>query len=171
MALANSTLATLNAVIQALNYQKIMFINISIGFIIKVTLNIPFMYLADRVGLNPGYGAVLATILGYSSSVLMNLLFLRKKLKVNYRATLKKILRITMCSLIMVFVVTILKMLIPLNITLKSGALLSVIICGGIGSLTYFILTYKMHLMHHIFGEEFLNKIVSKLKARKTKEE
>jgi O-antigen/teichoic acid export membrane protein len=171
MALANSTLATLNAVIQALNYQKIMFINISIGFIIKVTLNIPFMYLADRVGLNPGYGAVLATILGYSSSVLMNLLFLKRKLKVNYRSTIKKVLKITACCLVMVIVVTLLKVILPFNIASKSRALIAIVIYGGIGALTYFILTYKMNLIHNIFGEEFINKVLHKLKIKKQMKE
>jgi len=79
MALFSSILATLNAIIQALSFQKIMFVNISVGFILKVLLNVPFMYLFAYFGLHPAYGAIAATLLGFSSSIIMNLKFLKRK--------------------------------------------------------------------------------------------
>ena len=60
-----------------------------LGLLINGILDVPFIIMCDKIGLNASHGAVLADLVGYSTSIFIALYILGKKYKFNYNDTLK----------------------------------------------------------------------------------
>ena len=67
----------------------------------------------------------------------------------------------------MIAIVFGLKALINLNIANRLWATIYVAIIALIGSVVYFLVSHKIHLIQDIFGEDYLNKIKNKFLKRK----
>jgi O-antigen/teichoic acid export membrane protein len=163
----SSIFTTLNVIMQALDEQKQMLIHITIGFIVKLCTNVPLMYLFHSMGLNAGHGDTTATILGFSTSIILMLISLSKRIKVDYKETAKRIFKMLFVCFIMVIVLLILNIFIPLNVEGRLSSLIITIIYSVIGFFIYLFLTVKNHLIFDIFGETYINKIKNKLRLFK----
>jgi len=122
-------------VLQSMNKYKMVFISLIIGIILKITLNVPMMHLANYFGIAEYYGPVITNILCFSVPTVINLLFLRKEL--NFRIKeLFILLTKNLLALIAIFIILyLLKVIIPLN----QSRFVSIIILGGYGSLYLFL--------------------------------
>jgi peptidoglycan biosynthesis protein MviN/MurJ (putative lipid II flippase) len=119
------------------------------------------------MGLNAGHGDTTATILGFSTSIILMLISLNKKIKVDYKETAKRVYKMLFVCLIMVIVLLILNILIPLNVEGRISSLIITIIYSVVGAFIYLFLTVKNHLIFDIFGETYINKIKNKLRLFK----
>jgi O-antigen/teichoic acid export membrane protein len=167
IALFSCVLTTLNVIFQFLNDNKRMLLYILTGLIIKTIFNIPFMYSFQEMGLHAGYGAITATILGFSVSIVLILRRLHKEIGINYEETITRLISILYACLVMTIVILLLQFIMPINMTNRVSALLVATIYSIIGIVVYLFVTIKQGLLAKIFGESFGNKILVKLKLKK----
>jgi len=137
------------AMLQGINKQKGAIVGLVIGLLFKVIFNYLFVRVFHELG------PVFATYIGYTISVLYNLLVLKKHLNYKYTTVLKRILLIFIMVLIMAIVVALISSIInQLGINLKLRSVLDVIICGGVGAYIYLFLTYRTGIIKKVFGKE-----------------
>jgi len=88
--------------LQGLNKSKLIYISVGLGLLINLCLDIPLMILFNNIGIYPYYGAIAATIIGYSISLIIPLVTLKKKYNLNYSSTIKKLPKLFGIYLIMI---------------------------------------------------------------------
>ena len=158
-----------SSTLQSLNKFKAVYLTTLLGYATNAILDIPLMLLFHALGYQPFIGAVIASILGYSLSAGMTLSILRKEHKITYKETGIMLGKIVIPTLIMIFVVVLLKMIIPVNYFSKASCIIYVAIISIIGAITYLFIAYKQGLLTEIFGVSYLNKIIKKITFGKIK--
>ena len=88
--------------LQGLNKSKLIYFTVISGLLINLCLDIPLMILFNNIGIYPFYGAIAATIIGYSVSLIIPIKTLKKEFKINYKNTLKKLPKLLLVYLIMI---------------------------------------------------------------------
>ncbi len=155
--------------LQSLNKFKVVYKSSISGFVTNALLDVPLMYLFHKLGLHAFYGAILATILGYVVSYTISMSRLKKELKFNYLEITKNIKRVMTPTICMVIVLFIIRIFVPLD---ASGLLKNLLICllyACLGGITYIGVSYKTGLLTNVLGEEYINKILKKLKIKRGK--
>ncbi len=168
-AILTNTFVVTNSVLQGLNKFKALYICIFSGFITNALLDVPLMLLFNFLHLPVYYGAIVATIIGYLLTIFMVLYTLHKKEGLTYTKTFKLIGKSFIPLILMIIVVSILKVIIPLNVSSKISCIIYVAICSIVGGVVFLYVAYKMHILQDIFGISFLNKIVKKVTFGKFK--
>ena len=84
-AFAASLHMTINMTLQSLNKFKIVYLNTILGFVTNAVLDIPLMILFHNIGIPAYYGAIAATLLGYSLSFFLALSSLKRELTFTYK--------------------------------------------------------------------------------------
>lgn len=165
-AITFSLLSILLNITQTTNHTKITILTLFISFIGNAILNIPMMKLFNIW--NIGYqGASISTLVTQIIPIIFLLIFIHKKLKVNYKSTLKCTFKITIASLIMLIILYLLTLIYPLNCITKSSALLQTIIYTILGVIIYTICIIKMKPIKDIFNNiNIFNKIKTELKRK-----
>ncbi len=162
VAILTNVFVITNSVLQGLNKFKVLYICIFSGFIINGLLDVPLMLLFNKLGLPVYYGAIVATIIGYSLTIFMVLSTLHQKEKLTYKKTFKILGKILVPLTLMILVVCLLKFVIPLNVLSKISCVIYISIISIVGAFVFLYVSYKMNILQDIFGIEFLNKIVKK---------
>ena len=152
---------------QSLNRFKQVFISLAIGCLTKVVLQIPLMVLFDKLGMNGSYGAVVASLLGYSVSAIINMIGLYKHIKVSYKQTFTMLLKTSLSIIVMLVPLILLTYILPINNISRSLSIIDCLIYGLLGALIYFILTYKLGIIRQVLGDKICNKIESILRIKK----
>ncbi len=138
------------AILQGIDYQKRTMVAFSIGILVKLLLNVPLLYMFG------GHGAVIGTILGYLVSDVIMIYSIIKYTEFDYRKTSKVILSILTYSFIMAAIVIVARLLlsslIPGQTYFKSFII--VIVCGGLGAITFLWLSLRGSLTSGILGSQ-----------------
>ena len=145
--------------LQGINKYKLVIKTVLIGLVTNAVLDVPFMLLFNKLGMNASYGAITAALIGYSLSILTSLYTLRKKYKFKFRTTLKRLPHYLSSWIIFAVIIELLKLVIPTNL---NGRLIQVpilIIYGLISFIAYFYLNYTNNNLKLVFGASILNKI------------
>lgn len=151
------------AILQGINEQRFAVFSLTIGFLVKLTLN---SFLIHTFGAK---GSIFATGLAVTAAFLANMWRIQKKLQFSLKQTFKRSLFILIFSLIMFVAVLgvkwIAQFIIPFE-TSRFAATLMLTIGVSFGAIVYFILTYQSTLIEAIFGStSILDKIRRKLRA------
>ena len=80
-----------NTLLQSLSKYKILFISVISGILINLVLDIPFMYLFNYFKIEAFYGALFATFIGNSITILISSLYLKKELNFSFNESIKLI--------------------------------------------------------------------------------
>ena len=75
----------LTSILQSMNKFKLVYLVALSGFITNALLDIPLMHLFNKLGFNAFYGAITSSIIGYSLSIAIGLIYLNKKENVEYK--------------------------------------------------------------------------------------
>lgn len=163
LSIFNVTMSTMHS----LGFSKVVILTLGAGLISKVILNVPLMNLFNNFHLHASYGVITSTILSNIVAIICNMLFLKKKLDIKYTDTIKKTLKTLIPLISMIIVVILFKQIIPSS---NSRVICFIYSCiyGLIGALVYFAVAFKTHLINDIFGNDFLDKILLKLKLKKS---
>jgi len=138
--------------LQGLNKYKLVITTVLIGLLINTVLDVPCMLLISKIGYNVSYGAVIAAMIGYTTSILISLIVLKKKYNFNFDDTIKKIPGYIISWTIFIVTICLLKMFIPTNL---SGRLIQIPILGVFGILSfgiYCIINYYNGNLTEIFN-------------------
>lgn len=145
----------LGSITQNLNKNKLIYLTILIGLGLNAILDVPLMLLFDHIGIYPFYGAITATIIGYSVSLLLVVYKLNKEDNIKFKFNnIKKHFILTMVTLI------------PINyclanvVLLSSSRIIQLLILGVVGLISliiYVIINHK--IIENLFGSKIINKI------------
>ena len=164
VALIISSYTALVSIVQVLKYYKEVLISLVVGVCLKLGLNVFLINLFAKLGFVPVYGSITATIIGYGVGIILCLFFLKKKCDVKYSDTLKILWKITLANLAMIVVILLFKFIIPMNVTRRLLNIPIIIVYTLLGAGTYFLISKKLNLFDEVFGKEFMDKIMSKIK-------
>ena len=154
-----------NATLQSSNRFKLVYLNNIIGLLINALLDVPLMLLCNKIGIGAYYGAIIASSIGYCTSIYISLHFIQKEdgFKLNYSRTFKIAFKTIIPALAMVVVLFGVNKIISFDVYTKIGGLITVIINTIIGGIIYISINYKLGIIDSIFGKEYINKVIKKL--------
>ena len=149
--------------LQSLNKFKAVYFSAIAGFATNAILDVPLMLLCNKIGIDPFYGAAIATIIGCSLAIFIALRKLRNDHGLSYKKTLRTLIQISIPSVAMIVVVVLLKLVVPINVASRLSSILYMGIIGLMGAVTYLFIAYKMKILNRVFGKEYVAKIIKKL--------
>lgn len=137
------------SILQGINQQKWIILNLLVGLLVKLAINIPL------IGMWETNGAIAATIIGYSVAIFMNFAVL--VVTQNYRSKLlvRRIALITMINAVMLAVLLVARwvLLLFMPTDSKLDALLIMMIVGTIGGVVYGLIGLRLGIAQKLFGE------------------
>lgn len=155
-----------NMMLQGMKKYKIVYLNTVIGIVVNTILDIPMILLLNKIGLTPYLGSLIATIIGQLVAFSIVLISLKKEYKFKYKEILNVISNTLISVSVMLFVLILFKKCLFKNsnyifIIMELG------IFGIIGMAIYIFITYKNGFLKSILGDDFIDKILIKLKIKK----
>lgn len=166
VALAATMFTITITIVQLMKEYKQVFKALFAGFMTNVILNIPLLYGFDKMGLPAYFGSTTSTILGYTVCAVMCLSFLKKKYHIHYDVTIRRVLNIISCVLIMAIVLLVLRWIFPFTSTSRLMNILIVFVYSVIGGVIYLVLTTRNGLMQEIYGGNIFLKFVKRLRRK-----
>ena len=164
VALITALFTTAITITQVLKYYKVVFLSLFSGLVLKTLINVSLINQLYHLGLPAYYGSILASILGYTLSLVICLVALHKLCGVNYEETIKQFINTLCGTVLMVIGLLIVKLIIPIASTNRFINIPIVIIYTAIGMIIYFFYMYKTKSIDKIFGEKLLQKFKRKNK-------
>ena len=155
IALATSMVTSL----QCYKNYKWIFISLFGGVFLKLLLNINLLVAFNKMGLPPYYGIITATILGYFLTFIICMIVFHVKYKVNYEDTIKNFIDILCGSILMIFVLFLVKLIVPIYSDNRIFNIFIILLYSFIGMFTYFIYVYKSRLIDKLFGNMVFKRI------------
>ena len=159
VALFRCMFTTSISIAQSLNKFKNVFLSIIAGILVKLILQVPMIYLFNKIGLRPFWGATFATLLGLTTSVITNLVVINKTVNLDFKEYFKKMFKFVYPLILMIITLNVMKIFIPLNTTGRLNSIVLIIIYGLVGALIYFTLTIKNGIFKEIFGDKIFKKL------------
>ncbi len=153
----------LNMALQSLNKYKTVYINTLTGFFVNAVLDIPLMYLFNKIGIYPYYGAITATLIGYAISFIIIFASLKKNMKFDYKSIKSTIKGIILPLILMMIPLLVLNRIMPIY----NGRLVQIpiiLLYGLVGAGIYLIFTYKNKILDNTFGGSYVENVVNMLK-------
>ena len=155
----------LNMILQSLNEYKIIYINTIVGFLINGILDIPLIKLFYLNDMYPYYGAITSSIIGYMISIILVIVYLKKKYDFKFKNIFSILVRMILPLIIIFTYNIVINRLIVIDdnrIIQLPILIVNFLISSGI----YIFITYKYNLLNNIFGDNLINKIKSKISAK-----
>ncbi|MGD6840960.1 putative polysaccharide biosynthesis protein [Bacillus infantis] len=149
------------AILQGINEQRFTILSLLVGLLVKLSLNIPLIKLMET------QGAVLATTLGYTAAILINLYVIRTYAEYPFRLVVRRSLLIILFTAFMFAGTALSYKLLTLFLSPASTiqSLIIIFICAGIGAAIYFYLAFRTRLIYFLFGQR-VEKIKQMLRLR-----
>lgn len=128
--------------LQGLNKYKLVITTVLIGLLINTVLDVPFMLFMNNLGYDVSYGAVIAAMIGYSTSIIISLVVLNKKYGFKFNDTAKKLPGYIISYTIFIITITLLKIFIPTNLDGRLIQIPILVIFGIISFGVYGVINY-----------------------------
>ena len=154
--------AIVNSLLQSLDKRKLIYTNVILGVSINLILDIPLMYLFNKLNLPAFYGAITATLIGLLISNGMSIISLNREMHFSYRETIKTIPRFAISAVILVIMLKVFNLILPVTSTNRIIQLFNLAISGITCAIVYLIINYKN--IKDIIPEKIINKIIKKKK-------
>lgn len=155
--------------LQSMNKYKYVYITNIFGTVLNAALDVPLMIICHKLGIGAYYGANIASIIGYTLSLLVGLKFINSEKKLSYKETYKIVLKTLIPTTIMVITLLVLNNIINLNLYSKTSSMIIIIIDTSLGGFIYLYTSYKLGIVNEIFGTAMMEKIKKKLTIGKLK--
>jgi O-antigen/teichoic acid export membrane protein len=149
------------AILQGINEQKFTILSLLVGLFVKLSLNIPLIKLMET------QGAIVATALGYTAAILINLYVIRKFAGYPFKFVWRRSLLIILFSIAMIVAASLAYWLLTLFLSPESKfqAIIIISVCALVGAALYAYLGFKSKLVYFLFGEKAV-RVKDKLKLR-----
>jgi len=126
------------------NKKKIMIILLS-SLIIKLIITIPMIDSMWRMGYDLMYGDFLSSSLAYVVCIILSLVFISKKCKLNFTKDFDKILNIIYENIILCFILVLLTFIFKIEVKTRLSAILIIILYVSI-TISYFVILKKIKI-------------------------
>ena len=151
--------------LQTLKDYKTVIVSLISGVLVKLLLNNYLLKSFYNLSFPAYYGVITASILGYLTSFIICLVVLKKKYNINFEVFLKNSIDILCGSMLMIFILYIIKLVIPITTNNRLLDIFVIIIYTLVGVITYFIYNNKTKTFKRIFGlniKQVINKYLNK---------
>lgn len=145
--------------LQGLNKTKLIYTAVISGLVINLCLDLPLMILFHYIGIDAYYGAIIATLIGYTISLIIPIISLKKEFKINFNDTLGKLPKLFGVYIIMIFLSLIYRVIIN-NVINRIILIILLGIIGIILLIIYYIFNKKE--FEEILGFNIKDKIRKK---------
>lgn len=152
---------------QSMNNTKATITALGLSLIFKIILNVPFMHLFNFLGLEAYFATISLNILIDTTASIYLLYKVKKETNISYTRSLRTLIKVIMCTLIMILGLSIMNLFIPSYSVSRFGSILYIILYGVVGMVIYFFVAYKSNTISEIVGKEFVSRIISKFKIIK----
>lgn len=156
----------INTCLQSMRKFKIVYINSVAGLLSNALLDIPLILLFNKIGLPEYTATIVSTCIGYSISIVIALMYLKKEMHFSYRKTIDLLKKLIIPSITIIVMILLSKTFIKFEYTFISSAI-SLMIHGILGVIIYLIIVYKNNAIDETLGNEFIDKILIKLRLKK----
>lgn len=153
--------------LQGINKYKLVISTVLIGLITNAVLDVPFILLFDKLGLNASYGAITAALIGYSLSIISSLYILNKKYQFTFKTTFKALPKYIISWLIFILVIGVLKLIISTTLDNRLIQIPILTVFGLVSFLIYIFINYKNGNLKYVFGNTLNNKLTKLLTRKK----
>ncbi len=160
IAILDSAYIMICSALQGLNKTKLIYVSVILGLIPKAALDLPLMFLFNKLGIYPFYGAILATVIGYLISLIIPLYTLKHKYNFNYKQTIKSIPRLAITIAILVIICLVIRPLVFNHITSKFMILIALALIGIFCLILYYLM--NKNLLNQLIGDKILSKFHKK---------
>ncbi len=151
---------------QTMNNTKETILALGGSVLAKICLNVPMMHLFNVLGLEAYYAPIVLNMIIDTLCSIFLLYVIKKKTNISYLKSARTLIKVTLCTAIMVISLMILNVFIPNITTSRFLALIQIIIYGVIGLIIYFIVAYKSKTIDEILGKGAVKKTMIKLKSK-----
>lgn len=158
-----SLFLTMISITQLLKEYKVVIISLIIGILSKLILNVPLIYLFNRVNLPPYYGSITATIIGYLIPFIICMVYLKKKFNLKYQSTMKSFSHILLATVLMAITIILTRNLLPYYSLSRVVNIPIVILYTILGGSIYFVYMWKSGMIFKLFGNKIIKKIKDKV--------
>lgn len=150
------------AILQGIDRHKWIVFTSLLGLLFKLALNIPLIKLFET------NGAIMATTIGYTIAVGINILIIKNTLNYRSKMVVRRLILICMLNVVMfIAVIATLKGLTAISPAGgKMHAFLYILICAIVGGAIYGYLSFKVGLAQKLFGDR-LTRLTNKLGLRR----
>lgn len=138
-----------SSILQGINEQRYAILSLGIGLLLKAILNVPLLTVFGPVG------AVIATWIASSATVLSNIVRIRKAIDFPVKALIKRSFLMLIFSIFMSILVIVTRLLLLQFLDYESGRLSNIIIIGissVIGGYVYMWFSYHSTLLERVIG-------------------
>ena len=142
------------SIVQVMKDYKTVFISLIVGVIIKMLLNTSMIGTFNLYGLPAYYGVITASIIAYLISLVICLVSLHIKYKIDYEESLKHFMEILCGCMVMVVVLFLMKFIVPI---VSSNRIINLFIIAGytiVGVVVYILFTVKSGTLRGVFGNK-----------------
>lgn len=150
-AISFSLLTVLLNITQTLNDTKIAIGTLLLGFLLKVLLNTPFMYVCSWFSIGAYYGPSCATILSQTVAIIILLFQLKKRHQLSMGSSKNTMIKIILSVLIMWISLKIIGLFIPIEETSRLLAVVKTFAYVLVGGIIYFIVAMKSGIIKKVF--------------------
>lgn len=149
------------AILQGINEQRFTILSLLVGLLVKFALNIPLIHLFET------RGAVLATAIGYTTAIVINLIVIKTFSHYPFRLVWRRSLLIMIfAGLMWVGTELVYKLLLLfLSPASRGQSVLLILVSAGVGAVIYLYLGLKSGLVDRLFGDRVV-RIKKKLRLR-----
>lgn len=161
------TQTVMDTALQGFKKFKLVIFSTAVGLITNAILDIPLILLLNKLNLTPYYGTMFATIIGASLSIMIILIYLKKKFNFKYYDIVLNIFKTIVPLVAMALVVFLINYIIP-DTSSKFLLLLEVLVLGVIGAVVYLVILYKNNGLYRTFGKEQIDNILRKVRIKKS---
>lgn len=154
------------AVLQGINEQRWTILSLLTGLLVKLSFNIPLIERFETEG------AIMATALGYSVAVLINLSVIKYFVGYKYRLVLRRTLLIVIfCAIMLAAAGAVYKLSeLILSPAARGEALIMILFSAAFGAGLYFYLSWRSKLALLLFGSK-IERLIGKLPFKKKRPE
>lgn len=164
-ALTSSLYTVTLTIMQSINRYKVVFYSLFFEVFIKLILQYPLMILAYKLGFGPYIGNISATIIATSSTFIISMTYMVKKMNISLYDTFKDVLKIVLYTFVMFISLKIVNVFIPLESSSRFKSIIIIAIYTIVGGSVYLIVSFKT--FKKVFGKDMINNIKNKFKSKK----
>lgn len=129
--------------LQGLSKYKLVITTVFIGLLINTVLDVPMMLLVEKLGYQVSHGAILAAVIGYSTSIIISLVILNKKYNFNFSDTKKRLPSFVVSWVVFELIIVILKLFVPIALDNRLIQIPILMLYGLLSFGIYGIINYK----------------------------
>lgn len=155
LAFFESAYLLITTTLQSIYKTKLVYLFSIIGLGLNLLLDIPFMFLFNKLGFDAYNGAILASCTGYTVSTLFVLIYLNRKERFNYKETYILLPRFILSLMIIIPIALLYKNFVPT----ANGYIMNLVYIGVIG-IIYVALLYILNMknINTVLNDKIKNK-------------